>query len=55
MYRFLLLDNEGIEVMGTDVEEFNPQIDKEFWDRFMQGDCVMVYEYNYLEEVDCNE
>ena len=49
MYRYVLLDNEGVEIMGTDVEEPEPQIDSEFWARFMQGDCVMLFVRKYEE------
>ena len=50
MYRFVLLDEQGVEFMGTDVEEPSPQIDAEFWQRFMQGDCVMRFVGEYQEE-----
>ena len=49
MYRFALIDDEGIEFMGTDVDEPKPQIDTEFWDRFMEGDCYMVFINTYEE------
>jgi len=49
MYRFVLVDDEGIEFMGTDVDEPNPRIDAEFWDRFMEGDCFMVFSHTYKE------
>jgi hypothetical protein len=52
MYRYVLIDSEGNEIMGTDVEEPKPQIDTEFWNRFMQGDCVMMFQNEYDEEVD---
>jgi len=52
MYRYILLDSEGNEIMGTDVDEPKPQIDTEFWDRFMQGDCVMLFQREYDEEID---
>lgn len=50
-YRFALLDSENGEVMGTTVDEPKPQIDAEFWARFMQGDCTMVYR-GEIEESD---
>ena len=50
MYRYVLLDSVGVEFMGTDVDEPKPQIDSEFWDRFMQGDCVMMFQNEYYEE-----
>jgi hypothetical protein len=52
MYRFVLLNEQGVEFMGTDVDEPNPQIDAEFWQRFMQGDCVMQFVGEYQEEED---
>jgi len=53
VYRYVLLDSEGNEVMGTEVDdEPNPRADGEFWDRFMQGDCAMMFQYEYYEEVD---
>jgi hypothetical protein len=52
MYRYVLLDSKGNEIMGTDVDEPEPQIDSEFWNRFMQGDCVMRFQYDYIEEID---
>jgi hypothetical protein len=52
MYRYVLLDSEGNEIMGTDVDEPEPQIDSEFWNRFMQGDCVMMFQKEYYEEID---
>lgn len=51
MYRFALRDfDTGMEFMGTDVDEPNPQIDADFWARFMQGNCLMSFEYEYVEE-----
>ncbi len=52
MYRFVLLNEQGVEFMGTDVDEPNPQIDADFWKRFMQGDCVMQFVGEYQEEGD---
>ena len=52
MYRFVLLNEQSVEFMGTDVDEPNPQIDAEFWQRFMQGDCVMRFVGAYQEEED---
>ena len=48
MYRFILL-KDAEEIMGTDVDEPKPQIDAEFWDRFMQGDCEMRFVKSYEE------
>jgi hypothetical protein len=50
VYRFALLDSENEEFMGTEVDEPNPQIDTEFWDRFMQGGCTLVYRGELIEE-----
>ena len=52
VYRFALLDSENEEFMGTEVDEPNPQIDTEFWNRFMQGDCTLVYLGELIEEED---
>ena len=52
VYRFGLIDDEGEEFMGTEVDEPNPQIDSEFWHEFMKGDCTMVYRGEIKEEVD---
>lgn len=49
-YRFALLDSENGEFMGTEVDEPKPQIDAEFWQRFMQGDCTMVYRGKLIEK-----
>ena len=48
MYRFVLLKDDK-EIMGTDVEDDAPQIDIEFWNRFMQGDCDMRFVRSYEE------
>jgi hypothetical protein len=48
----VLLDSEGNEIMGTDIDEPEPQMDAEFWNRFMQGDCVMMFQNEYDEEID---
>ena len=50
MYRFILVDQNNEPIMGTDVDEPTPQIDVEFWVRFMQGDCAMVFMRSYEEE-----
>ena len=52
VYRFALLDSENGEFMGTEVDDPNPQIDTEFCNRFMQGDCTMVYRGELEEEDD---
>jgi hypothetical protein len=52
VYRFALLDSENVEFMGTEVDYPNPQIDTEFWGKFMQGDCTMVYRGEIEEEED---
>jgi len=52
-YRFILCDTfTGMEFMGTTLDEPKPQIDKEFWDRFMQGDCLMEYRGELEEDED---
>ena len=48
MYRYILLKDHE-EIMGTDVDEPTPQIDAEFWDRFMRGDCEMQFVKSYEE------
>jgi hypothetical protein len=48
MYRYILIQNDK-EIMGTDVDEDAPQIDIEFWGRFMQGDCDMRFVRSYEE------
>jgi hypothetical protein len=50
VYRFALIDDEGGEFMGTEVDDPDPQIDSEFWGRFMRGDCTMVYRGEIIEE-----
>ena len=52
MYRFVLVDQNNLSVMGTDVDEPMPQIDVEFWARFMEGDCAMVFVRSFEEDVD---
>jgi hypothetical protein len=52
MYRFVLVDPNNITLMGTDVDEPTPQIDAEFWNRFMEGECAMVFVGCYEEDVD---
>ena len=54
-YRFALLDSENKEFMGTEVDDPNPQIDAEFWSRFMQGDCTMVYRGEVFDNTDEGE
>jgi hypothetical protein len=49
MYRFVLLDDDGNEFMGTDVDEPKPQIDAEFWSEFMKGGCTMQFIKKYKE------
>jgi len=48
MYRYILIKDDK-EIMGTDVEDDAPQIDIEFWNRFMQGDCDMRFVRSYEE------
>jgi hypothetical protein len=54
LYRFQLAGENGSgEVfMTTDVDEPNPQIDAEFWARFMEGDCYMEFAYSFEEDDD---
>jgi hypothetical protein len=52
MYRFVLVDQNNVSVMGTDVDEPMPQIDAEFWARFMEGDCAMVFVRSFEEKED---
>jgi len=58
VYRFVLVDMEyldapdGVVIMSTEVDEPNPQIDVEFWQRFMQGDCVMRFVGKYDEDME---
>jgi hypothetical protein len=54
VYRFALLDSENGEFMGTEVDAPDPQIDTEFWNKFMQGDCTMVYRGEIVEVDDDN-
>jgi hypothetical protein len=48
LYRFILIKDDK-EIMGTDVDKPTPQIDAEFWTRFMQGDCDMRFVNCYEE------
>ena len=43
VYCFVLLGHGGNEIMSTEVDECDPRIDAEFWDRFLEGDCTMQY------------
>jgi hypothetical protein len=55
VYSFSLYDineNSSKCVMGTELDEPNPMVDAEFWNRFMQGDVVMHYEGKHIEEVE---
>jgi hypothetical protein len=52
MYRFILVNEDGREFMGTHVDEPKPQIDAEFWARFMEGDCLMEFVGFYEENED---
>ena len=54
LYRFQLAgeNGSGKVFMTTDVDEPNPQIDAEFWARFMEGDCYMEFAYSFEEEND---
>jgi hypothetical protein len=52
VYNFELYDVDGVRVMGTELDEPNPMADAEFWDRFMQGDVLMEYLGEHIEEDD---
>ena len=55
-YRFALCDDfTGMEFMGTEVDDPNPQIDAEFWNRFMQGNCTMVYRGEVFDDTNEGE
>jgi hypothetical protein len=42
-YSYTLLDGDDEIFMSTLVNEPNPMIDKEFWDKFMEGGVRMEY------------
>lgn len=52
VYCFVLLGHGGIAVMSTEVDECDPRIDAEFWNRFLEGDCTMQYMGTIIEEVE---
>ena len=52
IYRFILVDQVGQPFMSTDVDEPNPQIDAEFWAKFMEGGCAMVFVRSFEEKED---
>lgn len=54
VYRFVLLGHDGTEVMSTEVDECDPSIDAEFWNRFLEGDCAMIFCGEHEEGV-CDE
>jgi len=53
-YQFNLYDaQDGSLVMGTEVDEIpEPKIDAEFWQRFLRGDCAMIFMGEKTEEID---
>ena len=51
-YRFVLVNEDDYVFMGTTVDEPKPQIDAEFWARFMEGDCLMEYQGEIEEKED---
>lgn len=51
-YSYTLLDGDDEIFMSTLVNEPNPIIDKEFWDRFMEGGVRMEYLGEIGEEED---
>ena len=50
VYRFSLIDEDDYVIMGTEVDEPKPQIDAEFWARFMEGDCMMEFVGSFDEK-----
>ena len=55
-YRLVIENDECLALdafMSTSVDEPNPMIDKEFWDRFMEGDCYMEFIGTTEEEKLC--
>lgn len=51
VYRFSLIDDcSEMPVMHTEVDEQDPRCDLEFWSRFLQGDCLMVYVGEFSED-----
>ena len=55
VYRFALLDYDNEEFMGTEVDDPDPKIDTEFWNRFMKGDCTMIYRGEVFDDTDEGE
>ena len=53
-YEFNLYDaQDGSLVMGTEVDEIpEPKIDAEFWQRFLRGDCAMIFMGEKTEKID---
>jgi hypothetical protein len=51
-YNYVLLDGDDEIFMSTLVDEPNPMIDKEFWDKFMEGGIRMEYLGEINEEED---
>jgi hypothetical protein len=53
-YQFNLYDaQDGSLVMGTEVDEIpEPKIDAEFWQRFLRGDCAMIFMGEKTEKID---
>lgn len=50
VYCFALFNANGIACMTTEVDECDPKIDAEFWNRFLEGDCTMQYTGTIIEE-----
>jgi len=50
VYCFALFNSAGIACMTTEVDECDPTIDAEFWNRFLEGDCTMTYMGTIIEE-----
>ena len=54
-YNYALLDGDDEIFMSTLVDEPNPTIDAEFWDKFMEGGVRMEYLGEIDEEEDTEE
>ena len=52
VFCFVLLNDQGVPCMSTEVDECDPRIDAEFWNRFLEGDCTMQYQGTIIEEED---
>jgi len=50
VFCFVLFNDQGVPCMTTEVDECDPRIDAEFWNRFLEGDCTMQYQGTIIEE-----